>query len=76
MRKVVDDIVNAYLLTKFFVPIIILIILFIIGYFKFAKPVLDEHEADGYEWYETRWINPETGEPIPKSELKNYNFSK
>lgn len=76
MKKIVKDILNVYLIAKFFIPIIIIIILLIIGYFKFAKPVYDEHKVDGYELYETRWIDSETGKAIPKSQLNNYNFLK
>lgn len=61
---------------KFLPIIIILIILLIIGFFKFAKPVYEEHEADGYEMYETRWGDPDTGRAIPKSEINNYFKSK
>jgi len=76
MKKMIENILNAYLIYKFLIPIIIIIILLIIGYFKFAKPVYEEHKADGYEMYETRWVDPDTGKTIPKSRLSNYNFIK
>lgn len=68
MKKILE----VFLMIKFLPIIIILIILLIIGYFKFAKPVYEEHKADGYEMYETRWVDPDTGKAIPKSELHNY----
>lgn len=72
MKKILE----VFLMIKFLPIIIILIILLIIGYFKFAKPVYEEHKADGYEMYETRWVDRDTGRAIPKSELHNYFKSK
>ena len=62
MKKILE----IFLMIKFLPIIIILIILLIIGFFKFAKPVYEEHKADGYEMYETRWVDPDTGRAIPK----------
>lgn len=72
MKKILE----IFLMIKFLPIIIILIILLVIGFFKFAKPVYEEHKADGYEMYETRWVDPDTGRAIPKSELNNYFKSK
>ena len=70
------NILETFLIIKFLPIIIILIILLVIGFFKFAKPVYEEHKADGYEMYETRWVDPDTGRAIPKSELNNYFTAK
>jgi hypothetical protein len=72
MKKILE----LFLIFKFLPIIIILLILFVIGYFKFAKPVYEEHKADGYQMFETRWVDPETGKTIPKSELYNYKKNK
>ena len=76
MKNIIKNILEIFLVFKFLPIIIIIIILLIIGYFKFAKPVYEEHKADGYEMYETRWVAPDTGRAIPKSELNNYFKSK
>lgn len=75
MRKIVDSIVNAYIIYKFLPIVVIIIIVLIIGYFKFAKPVFDEHELYGYSKFETARIDPMTGEIIPKSQINSYDNS-
>lgn len=75
MKKIIDSIFNAYLIYKLMPIIIIIIILLVIGYFKFAKPVYDDHESYGYSTFETARIDPMTGEIIPKSQINNYDNS-
>lgn len=43
-KNILEDLADAYLFYKFLPVIIILVILFIIGYFKFAVPVEKENE--------------------------------
>lgn len=73
-KNILDDLTNAYLFYKFLPLIIILGILFVIVYFKFAVPVFKEDETLGYNQYETVYIDQNTGEKIPKNKLKEYNI--
>lgn len=73
-KNILDDLTNVYFFYKFLSVIIILGILFVIGYFKFAVPVFKEDEALGYGQYETVYKDPKTGEEIPKNKLKEYNI--
>lgn len=75
MKKLIETLLNIYLIWIFLPIITIIIIAFIVGYFKFAKPVYKEHETYGYGKFETAKIDPMTGEIIPKSELNSYDNS-
>lgn len=75
MKKIINSIVNAYLIYKFWIIFLIILIFLTIGYFKFAKPVFEEHESYGYGKFETAAIDPMTGEIIPKTQIRSYDNS-
>ena len=52
--------------------IIIAVIILIIGFFKFYVPVEKEREDLGYGKYDTMFVHPETGEPLPKNQVNKY----
>ncbi len=58
---------------NFFILIIIALIIFTIGYFVFAKPLNDKYKELGYKAGETAFIDPMTGNIIPKNELETYD---
>lgn len=61
------------LIRNFFILIIIALIIFTIGYFVFAKPLNDKYKELGYKAGETAFIDPMTGNIIPKNELETYD---
>ena len=75
MKRIINDLVNSYLILKFLPLIIIIIALLIFGYFNFAKPIYEESRKNGYGIFETERIDPMTGEVIPKSQIDTYNNS-
>lgn len=44
MKKIINDLVNSYLILKCLPFIIIIIALLTVGYFKFAKPIYEENK--------------------------------
>lgn len=74
-KSLLNEIFNAYLIYKFFPLIIIVIIVLVIGYFKFVVPVNKEIENYGYGKFETVRIDPMTGEIIPKDKIYTYDNS-
>lgn len=75
MKKIINDLVNSYLILKLLPLIIIVIVLLILGYFKFVKPIDEERRKNGYSIFEAERIDPMTGEIIPKSQIDTYNNS-
>ena len=75
MKKIINDLVNSYLILKCLPFIIIIIALLTVGYFKIAKPIYEENKKNGYGIFETAKIDPMTGEVIPKSQIDTYNNS-
>lgn len=44
MKKIINDLVNSYLILKCLPFIIIIIALLTVGYFKIAKPIYEENK--------------------------------
>lgn len=74
-KSFLDTVESIFIIYKMLPLIIIVVILLIIGYFRFAKPVEKEYESYGYGKFETAQIDPMTGEIIPKDKISTYNNS-
>ena len=75
MKRIINDLVNSYLILKCLPFIIIIIALLTVGYFKIAKPVYEENKKNGYGIFESAKIDPMTREPIPTPPLDPHHHS-
>ena len=75
MKKFLDGIISLGLAIKILPIIIFIVILLILGYYKFAVPLEKDHAELGYSSRDTKLIDQMTGEIIPKQEYysKTYN---